>query len=76
MTKLTYDICKNEITVKNVATYKEAVEAVAELGHGYSYKAVYKSFNPEKTQKDFKVERELAQKRMAKIRERKTQAKA
>lgn len=76
MTKLTYDICKNGITVKNVATYKEAVEAVAELGHGYSYKTVYESFNPEKAQKDFKAERELARKRMAKIRERKTQAKA
>ena len=76
MTKLTYDICKNGITVKNVATYKEAVEAVAELGHGYSYKVVYKTFNPEETQKKLEAERRLAQKRMAKMRERKTQAKA
>ena len=49
MTKLSYDICLNGRKVKNVVSYTEAVEAVKELGKGWSYKAVYTEVDPHDT---------------------------
>lgn len=49
MTKLSYDICLNGRKVKNVDSYVEAIEAVKELGKGWSYKAVYTEVDPHDT---------------------------
>ena len=46
MTKLSYDIYRNNRKVKNVTSYEEAQRIVAELGKGWSFKAIYTPFDP------------------------------
>lgn len=50
MTRLTYDILKNGRKVlTGVKSYQRAKAIVAEFGNGFSYKAVYTTFDPEDT---------------------------
>lgn len=66
MTKLTYDIMRNGTVVNNVTSYQQALAIVAELGSGYTYKAVYTPFDPDDTPKRRKALREMREKLMAK----------
>ena len=49
MTRVSYDICKNNRKVKNVTDYEEAQRIVKELGSGWTFRAVYTAFDPEDT---------------------------
>ena len=51
MTKVSYDICLNGRKVKNVTGYEEAQKIVAELGKGWTFKAVYIPIFPDDTTK-------------------------
>lgn len=70
MTKLSYDICLNGRKVKNVVSYQEAQSIVAELGKGWTFKAVYEEFDPEDTPEKRKILAEQAQKHAEKRAER------
>jgi len=62
MTRLTYDIMRNGTVVKNVVSYQQALDLVAELGNGYTYKAVYTPFDPDDTPERRKTMREMREK--------------
>ena len=62
MTRVSYDICLNGRTVKNVSGYEEAQNIVKELGSGWTFKAVYTQFDPEDTPERRAKAREHARK--------------
>lgn len=49
MTKVSYDIIHNGKVIKNVVGYQEAVDICTALGSGWSFRAVYKEFDPHRT---------------------------
>lgn len=68
MTKVSYDICLNNRKVKNVTGYEEAQKIVAELGRGWTFKAVYTPIFPDDTAKKLGTMKE----RVAKIKNTRT----